>query len=55
LDIQDDSIGMPQLPPTTGMGLKTMQFRAATIGARLLIGPGDHGGTLVSVECPQPS
>jgi PAS domain S-box-containing protein len=57
LDIQDDGIGMPQPQPqpTTGMGLKIMQFRAATIGARLSIGPGDHGGTLVSVECPQPS
>ena len=55
LDIQDDGIGMPQPQPTTGMGLKIMRFRAATIGARLSIGPGDHGGTLVSVECPQPS
>jgi two-component system, NarL family, sensor histidine kinase UhpB len=54
LGIQDNGIGMPQPPPTTGMGLKIMQFRAATIGARLSIGPGDHGGTLVSVECPQP-
>lgn len=53
LDIEDDGIGLPQPPSPTGMGLKIMQFRAATIGARLSLRPGDHGGTLVSVECPQ--
>ena len=55
LDIQDDGVGLPQpTAQSTGMGLKIMQFRAASIGARLSIGPGEHGGTLVSVECPQP-
>jgi nitrate/nitrite-specific signal transduction histidine kinase len=35
------------------MGLKIMQFRAATIGARLSIGRGESGGTRVCVECLQ--
>jgi PAS domain S-box-containing protein len=55
LEIQDDGIGRP--PPTVeaiGMGQKIMQFRTASIGARLSVGPGDHGGTLITVECPQP-
>ena len=55
LDILDDGVGFSQ-PTTqpTGMGLKIMQFRAVNMSARLSIGPGEHGGTLVSIECPQP-
>lgn len=55
LAIQDDGVGLPLPPPSTGMGLKIMQFRAATIGARLSVAPGENGGTLVCVECLQPS
>jgi signal transduction histidine kinase len=55
LDVMDDGIGIPQGPASeTGMGLKIMQFRATLIGARLTISPGEHGGTKVTVECPQP-
>jgi PAS domain S-box-containing protein len=55
LDVLDDGIGLPlSTTQSTGMGFKIMQFRAGIIGARLSIGPGDEGGTLVSVECPQP-
>ena len=53
LAIEDDGMGIPQPPPATGMGLKIMQFRAATIGARLSVGPGKGGGTRVFVECLQ--
>jgi PAS domain S-box-containing protein len=54
LDILDDGVGMPKAATDSGgMGLKIMKFRASTIGARLVIGPGPHGGTLVSVVCPQ--
>jgi PAS domain S-box-containing protein len=53
LTIEDDGTGIPQSPPATGMGLKIMQFRAATMGARLSIGPREKGGTRVSVECLQ--
>jgi PAS domain S-box-containing protein len=53
LAIEDDGAGIPQPPPATGMGLKIMQFRAATMGARLSIGLRESGGTRVSVECLQ--
>jgi len=54
LDILDDGVGMPPLiTQSTGMGLKIMKYRASKIGARLAIVPGSHGGTLVSVICPQ--
>jgi PAS domain S-box-containing protein len=53
LTIEDNGTGIPQRPPATGMGLKIMQFRAATIGARLTVAPGMKGGTRVSVECAQ--
>jgi|SRR5208282_2017721 len=56
LDIQDDGVGLSrQTTQSTGMGIRIMQFRAANIGARLSIRSGEHSGTLVSVECPQPS
>jgi len=53
LAVEDDGTGIPKSPPATGMGLKIMQFRAATIGARLSIGPRESGGTRVCVECLQ--
>jgi PAS domain S-box-containing protein len=53
LTIEDDGTGIPPTPPATGMGLKIMQFRAATMGARLSIGPRKSGGTRVCVECLQ--
>ena len=53
LAIEDDGMGIPQSPPATGMGLKIMQFRAATMGARLSIGTRESGGTRVCVECLQ--
>jgi PAS domain S-box-containing protein len=53
LTIEDDGTGIPQPPPATGMGLKIMQFRAGTMGARLSIGPRENGGTRVCVECLQ--
>jgi PAS domain S-box-containing protein len=56
LDVLDDGVGLASSPATsTGMGLKIMQVRAAIIGGRLSIGPGKHGGTLMSCECPQPA
>jgi len=56
LEVLDDGIGFTPSPAkSTGMGLKIMQVRAAIIGARLSIGSGDRGGTLVACECPQPA
>ena len=37
-----------------GFGIETMRFRAAAIGARLLIAAKPGGGTAVTCECPQP-
>jgi PAS domain S-box-containing protein len=55
LQIQDDGIGLaPKTAGAPGMGLKILQYRSALIGARLSIGAGASGGTLVGVECPQP-
>lgn len=51
LTVEDDGRGMP-LPPSTGsgMGLRTMRYRAGLIGARLEIEPSQKGGTLVKCE-----
>jgi PAS domain S-box-containing protein len=55
LEVLDNGTGLesPAVEPH-GMGLTIMRFRASAIGARLSIGPGEHGGTLVTCECPQP-
>ena len=56
LEVLDNGTGLPSAPATaSGMGLRIMRYRAGLIGAQLAIGPGDHGGTLVACECPQPS
>ena len=56
LEILDDGIGLQSSTVApTGMGLKIMQVRAAIAGANLSIGSGDHGGTRVRCDCPQPS
>jgi signal transduction histidine kinase len=49
LSIHDDGHGFsPTAWQTHGMGLKTMQYRAALIGATLSIIPNKSGGTLVT-------
>lgn len=54
LKIQDSGVGIASTAAAaTGMGLRIMQVRAATIGATLSVGPGDQGGTVVSIVCPQ--
>ena len=57
LEILDNGTGLPDAadqPGGAGMGLRIMRYRAALIGARLSVGPGDHRGTVVACECPQP-
>jgi PAS domain S-box-containing protein len=56
LEVLDDGVGLA-IPTahSDGIGLKIMQFRASVIGGRLSIGPGEHGGTLVTCECAQPA
>ena len=52
--IRDDGCGMPETPPkTTGMGLRTMQYRAGIIGAAIEVRPAPGGGT--EVVCTFPS
>jgi PAS domain S-box-containing protein len=55
LEVLDDGIGLSTEAAKSGtMGLKTMRYRAAMIGARLSIERGDRGGTIVVCQCPQP-
>jgi two-component system CheB/CheR fusion protein len=50
LAVQDDGPGVPAsvFASATGMGLRTMKYRASLIGAQLEIGRGPEGGTLVT-------
>lgn len=53
LTIQDDGVGLPRrLKPSKGMGLRLMHYRAATIGAQLLVRRRKAGGTLVRCTLP---
>lgn len=56
LEVCDDGVGVAgSAPDDAGMGLRIMRTRADLVGASLSIGPGPKGGTLVSLECPQPT
>lgn len=49
LHIEDDGAGIPEpVPVHAGMGLRTMNYRANLIGARLKVEPRKNGGTVVS-------
>lgn len=59
LTIRDDGIGLQKpvalsqaAAPEGGMGIPTMQYRAAMIGGELLFGPAEGEGTLVSCIVP---
>ena len=45
LRIEDDGIGIGEVAPGSGLGMKTMRYRSELIGALLTISPGDDGGT----------
>jgi signal transduction histidine kinase len=50
LRIDDDGKGLsPEAAHAGGMGLRTMQYRAALLGGKLEAGPGPDGGT--RIEC----
>lgn len=49
LRISDDGAGLPEQPKTSGMGLKTMKYRAEMIGAELTLGRNASGGVEVVV------
>jgi signal transduction histidine kinase len=54
LTICDDGEGLtvPEIS-ATGLGLRTMRYRASLLGAKFLITRFGHRGTCVVCECPQ--
>ena len=54
LEICDDGEGLtlPEIS-ATGLGLRTMSYRASLLGAKFHITCLDHAGTCVVCECPQ--
>ena len=51
LSIIDDGCGMDG-PPDSGLGTRTMGYRARAMGGELEIGAGDEVGTVVRLTCP---
>jgi PAS domain S-box-containing protein len=55
LSILDNGQGVPTDGTlNTGIGMRTMRFRASAIGGKLLMGQRDGGGNSVVCEVPQP-
>jgi len=55
LAIKDDGIGIPELPPRTGAGLRIMQYRAGMIGGSIVVQRGSPAGTTVACSVHQPA
>lgn len=55
LEVRDDGLGIPADPRRTGMGLRTMNYRAGMIGATLAVRKLPAGGTSVVCSLQQPS
>jgi len=54
LQITDNGNGLKSdIPVSSGLGLRTMRYRASLIGARISIGPVGPSGTTVMCEWPQ--
>ncbi len=51
LSIIDDGCGMDG-PPDSGLGTRTMRYRARAMGGELEIRAGDEAGTVVRLTCP---
>lgn len=52
LEVRDDGVGFPSHPAPGGVGLESMQARAAAVGGTLLVGPANGGGTSVRALLP---
>jgi PAS domain S-box-containing protein len=52
LEVADDGRGFPAAAASHGLGIATMQFRAAAVNARLFIDANPGGGTVVTCYCP---
>jgi signal transduction histidine kinase len=56
LEIIDNGAGpSATIAASSGLGVRTMRYRASLIGAELSIDPGQSGGTHVVCECLQPA
>jgi signal transduction histidine kinase len=53
LHVEDDGVGMPDDCAQSGMGLRTMAYRARLLDGELTVGPGPAGGTRVSCRVPR--
>jgi signal transduction histidine kinase len=54
LTVEDNGSGIPRpLPPSGGMGLSIMQYRARMIGGQLEVAPRPEGGTIVTCSFQQ--
>jgi signal transduction histidine kinase len=55
LTINDDGVGLPRSGfPSSGLGMRTMHFRASSIGGRLVVAARSDGGVSVACEIAQP-
>ena len=53
LSVHDDGRGLPaEGPSDSGLGLRTMRYRAHVIGGELTVTNHRHGGTIVRCSCP---
>lgn len=56
LEVEDDGKGCaPDPGAASGIGIKTMRYRARVLGGDIVIGAGTSGGTRVVCSCPQPA
>lgn len=49
--VEDDGAGLPT-QPIPGVGIQSMQARAADLGGQLRLGPADSGGTRIHADLP---
>jgi PAS domain S-box-containing protein len=55
LTVNDDGVGLPRAgSPGSGLGMRTMHFRASSIGGRLKVATRSDGGVSVACEIAQP-
>ena len=53
LQVEDDGAGLPVELPASGMGLRTMRYRAQILEGELTVAPAPGGGTLVTCRVPR--